>query len=294
MSRILTALIAAGLSAGALAQTAAPAAAPAPAKPAAAAPAAATAPAAAPATAAPAAAAAPASGNVATVNGKAIKKSDVDAILRVTKQPDTPEVRAAIRDTMILTEVLFQEARHRKIDQREDVRLESDMVQRRVAINAMMREEMDAHKPSDAAIQAEYDRQRKALGEKEYKAHHVLVDSEQEAKDIIAKLDKGDKFEDLAKASKDTGSAAKGGELDWAAPGTYVKEFSDAMVKLEKGKYTATPVKSQYGYHVIRLDDVRSSNPPSLDQVKPQIVQGLQSQAANEFVEGLKKKAVIK
>jgi peptidyl-prolyl cis-trans isomerase C len=296
MSRILCTIFAASLSAGALAQTAAPAAAPAPAK--------AAAPAAAPAAAASAGAsiatvAAPASGNVATVNGKPIRKADIDLFMKLVRSgnpelPDTAEVREKVREDLIQSEILFQEAHKRKIDSREEVRFEGEMAQRRVAITSMLREEVEAHKPTDAMIQSEYERQRAAMGEKEYKAHHILVESEQDAKDLIAKLDKGEKIEDLAKVSKDTGSAAKGGELDWAPAGNYVKPFGEALSKLEKGKYTAVPVKSQYGYHVIRLDDVRATTPPALEQVKPQIVEGMQRQFVRDFIEGLKKKAIVK
>jgi peptidyl-prolyl cis-trans isomerase C len=247
---------------------------------------------------APAAPAAPAAaspnGNIATVNGKPIKQSQLDMVIRQIKQPDSPELRKNITDKLIEIEVLTQEAKRRGISDREDVRFASENAARTVVIQALLRDEIDAHKPTDAQIQAEYDREIKASGDKEYKARHILVDSEEKAKEIIAKLDKGEKFEDLAKGTKDVGSAANGGELDWAPPGAYVKPFSDAMVKLEKGKYTAVPVQTQFGWHVIRLDDVRALKPPPLDQVKSRILEGLQQQQAKDFVEALKKKATIK
>jgi peptidyl-prolyl cis-trans isomerase C len=278
MSRALphfvAALTATALIAGAYAQTAAPAAAPA--KPAAAAPAAAP------------------SGNVAVVNGHAIKNTDLELVIRQINQKDTPELRAALRDKLIEFEILMQEAKKRKITDREDVKFNADNAARNVVIGSLLREELEKNKLTDDQIKAEYDRQKALAGEKEYKAHHILVDSEDQAKAIIAKLDKGEKFEDLAKGTKDAGSAANGGELDWAPAGAYVKEFSDAMVKLEKGKYTATPVKSQFGYHVIRLDDVRAMQPPPFEQVKQRIADSLQQQQVKEFVESLKKKATIK
>jgi peptidyl-prolyl cis-trans isomerase C len=107
-------------------------------------------------------------------------------------------------------------------------------------------------------------------------------------------LKKGAKFEDLAKKnSKDPGSGANGGDLDWAAPGSYVKEFSDAMVKLPKGKFTDAPVKSQFGFHIIRVDDVRETQLPPLDQVKPQIAQQLQQQKLQAYQKGLRDKAKV-
>ena len=275
MLRVLSFIAAAVLTAGAFAQTAEPAA---PTKPA----------------AAPAKDAAAPSGNVAVVNGHAIKTADMELVIRQINQKDTPELRAALRDKLIEFEVLMQEAKKRKIPEREDVKFQADNAARNVVIGALLREELEKHKLSDDQIKAEYDRQKSLAGEKEYKAHHILVDSEDQAKAIIAKLDKGEKFEDLAKGTKDAGSAANGGELDWAPPGAYVKEFSEAMVKLEKGKYTTTPVKSQFGYHVIRLDDVRAMQPPPFDQVKARIADSLQQQQVKEFVEALKKKATIK
>jgi len=268
------ALTATALTAGALAQTAAPTAAPA-------------------AAAAAKPAAAPA-GNVAVVNGHAIKTAELELVIRQINQKDTPELRAALRDKLIEFEVLMQEAKKRKISDREDVKFNSDNAARNVVIGALLREELEKHKISDDQIKAEYERQKSLAGEKEYKAHHILVDSEDQAKAIIAKLDKGEKFEDLAKGTKDAGSAANGGELDWAPAGAYVKEFSDAMVKLDKGKYTPTPVKSQFGYHVIRLDDVRPMQPPPFDQVKQRVAETLQQQQVKEFVEQLKKNATIK
>jgi peptidyl-prolyl cis-trans isomerase C len=250
--------------------------------------------------AAPAPAAAPAAsptasaGNVAVVNGKAIKISEMETIIRQIKQPDSPELRANLREKLIELEVLTQEAKRRKITEREDVKFAADNAYRTVIIQALLRDEIESHKPSDDQIKAEYDREKSMAGDKEYKAHHILVDSEAQAKDIIARLDKGEKFEDLAKGTKDAGSAANGGELDWAPPAAYVKPFSDAMVKLEKGKYTATPVQSQFGYHVIRLDDVRAMQPPPLDQIKQHIVEAIQQNQAKDFVESLKKKATIK
>jgi peptidyl-prolyl cis-trans isomerase C len=279
MSRALSlfaaAVTATALTAGAYAQTAAPAAPAAPAKSA----------------AAPAPAA---SGNIAVVNGHPIKTAELELVIRQINQKDTPELRAALRDKLIEFEVLMQEAKKRKITEREDVKFNAENAARNVVIGSLLREELEKNKITDDQLKAEYEVQKAKAGEKEYKAHHILVDSEDQAKAIIAKLDKGEKFEDLAKGTKDAGSAANGGELDWAPAGAYVKEFSDAMVKLEKGKYTETPVKSQFGYHVIRLDDVRAMQPPPFEQVKQRLADSMQQQQVKEFVESLKKKAVIK
>jgi len=143
-------------------------------------------------------------------------------------------------------------------------------------------------------MKAEYDKFATQNSGKEYKARHILVETEDQAKAIIAKLKKGGKFEDIAKKeSKDPGSGAKGGDLDWANPSNYVKEFSEALSSLAKGKTTETPVKSQFGYHVIRLDDIRDAQLPKFEDVKPQIGQQLQQQKIAKFQEELRAKAKI-
>jgi len=143
-------------------------------------------------------------------------------------------------------------------------------------------------------VKAEYDKFAAANSGKEYRARHILVEKEDVAKDIIAKIKKGAKFEDLAKKmSKDPGSGANGGDLDWANASSYVKEFAEALVGLTKGKMTETPVKSQFGYHVIRLDDVRDAQLPKFDDVKPQISQQLMQQKMAKFQEELRSKAKV-
>ena len=234
-------------------------------------------------------------GNVAVVNGTPIKRSELEVVMRQIKQPDTPELRKVITQKLVEFEVLTQEAKKRKLMDQEEIRFQVENAQRQALIQALIRDEVEAHKLGDEQVKAEYDREvAAASGELEYKAHHILVDSEDAAKAIIEKLDKGDKFEDLAKASKDTGSAANGGALDWSPAAGYVKEFSEAMVKLKKGETTKVPVKTQFGYHIIRLDDTRPITPPPFDQVKARITENLQQKQVRDFVDGLVKKATIK
>ena len=147
---------------------------------------------------------------------------------------------------------------------------------------------------TDADIKAEYDKFAASNGGKEFKARHILVEKEADAKAIIAQLKKGGKFEEIAKkSSKDPGSGANGGDLDWAAAGSYVPEFSEALAKLAKGKMTETPVKTQFGYHIIRLDDTREAALPKFDEVKPQIAQQLQQQKLAKYQEDLRAKAKV-
>ena len=169
-----------------------------------------------------------------------------------------------------------------------------ELARQTILIRELFADEQQKNPVTDAEIKGEYDKFVAANGGKEYRARHILVEKEEQAKAIIASLKKGAKFEDLAKKqSKDPGSGANGGDLDWASPGNFVKEFSDAMVALNKGQSTATPVKSQFGYHIIRLDDVREAQLPKFDDVKAQIAQQLQQQRLGQFQQDMRAKAKV-
>ncbi|HEY6897519.1 MAG TPA: peptidylprolyl isomerase [Rhodocyclaceae bacterium] len=233
---------------------------------------------------------------LATVNGKAIPKSRMDLVLASQKgqgRPDSEELRKAIRERLITLEAVSQEAGRKGIEKRTDVAAQIDMARQDILINAYLADFARSHQPADAAVKAEYDAYKASMGDKEYKARHILVEKEEEAKDIIARLKKGEKFEDLAKQSKDPGSRDKGGDLDWSVPGNYVKPFADALGKLAKGKYTEAPVKSDFGWHVILLEDTRNFNAQPLEELKPQIVQKLQRQMIDQHVQELRAKAKV-
>jgi peptidyl-prolyl cis-trans isomerase C len=231
--------------------------------------------------------------NVAMVNDKPITKATVDQFVQQLGQPDTPELRDKIKEQLIEREVFLQEAVKRGIPERADVKFQLDFVRKTAIIQNLFRDEQKKHPITDQQVQAEYDKQKATQGDKEYHARHILVEKEDEAKEIIEQLKKGTKFEDLAKKSKDPGSGGRGGDLGWAAPSAYVKTFSDAMIKLDKGKFTEVPVQTQFGYHVILLEDVRETQFPALDQVKSQISESIQNRQAQAFAEELKKKAKI-
>ncbi|MCB2000263.1 MAG: peptidylprolyl isomerase [Burkholderiaceae bacterium] len=235
--------------------------------------------------------------NIAIVNGKAVPTARVDALaqqLAKAGRPVTPEMQGQLREEIITREVFLQEAQKRGLDVTEDFRIQMDLARQSLLIRELFNDYQQKNPVTDADAKAEYDKFAAANGGKEYKARHILVEKEAEAKAIIASLKKGGKFEEIAKkSSKDPGSGANGGDLDWAAAGSYVKEFSDAMVALEKGKTTETPVKSQFGYHVIRLDDVREAQLPKFEEVKPQILQQLQQQKLAQFQQDLRAKARI-
>lgn len=234
--------------------------------------------------------------NAAIVNGKAIPSARVDEFVAALTQqgrPDSPELRTAVRDELIAREIFMQEAEKKGLSRHADVQRQLDSARQDILIRALIRDQLKTNPVTDADIKAEYDKLAKASGGKEYKARHILVDGEAEAKAITEQLKKGASFEELAKKSKDTGSAARGGDLDWASPDSYVKPFSDALVKLEKGKMTDAPVKSDFGWHVIRLDDVRDVQPPPLEQVKPQIQQELERRRIQSMQADLRAKAKV-
>ncbi len=234
--------------------------------------------------------------NIATVNGKPISKAREDAWVDQLKkqgQQDTPQLRAQVKDQLIQREVFMQEVAKRGLAEKPDVKMQLELQRQNELIRALMRSELERSPITDADVKAAYEEQKKATGGKEYKARHILVESEAEAKDITAQLKKGAKWEDLAKKSKDPGSAQRGGELEWAGAGAYVKPFSDAMTKLDKGQMTETPVQSQFGWHVIKVDDVRDAQFPPLEQVTPQIREALQQQKMAAFADQLRKAAKI-
>jgi peptidyl-prolyl cis-trans isomerase C len=168
------------------------------------------------------------------------------------------------------------------------------MARQEIIVSAYLRDWVRKHPITDAEVQKEYEKAKSQHGDKEYKARHILVETEEQAKALIAELKKGGKFDDLAaKNSKDTGSAQRGGDLDWNVPGTYDKQFSDAMVKLDKGKYTDTPVKTRFGFHIIQLDDVRPAKFATLAELKPRLQQVLAQNKIEALVKELRVKAKI-
>jgi len=233
---------------------------------------------------------------VATVNGVAIPKARVDYIVKSQAArgvPDNEQVRAQIREQLIAREVLIQDATRRGLAKTPEVQTELDLARQDVIYRAFVNDFIRTHPIPDAQLKAEYEKLKASRGDKEYKARHVLVEKEEDAKAIIAELKKGRKFEELAKQSKDPGSKDKGGELDWNSPAGYVKPFSDALVKLEKGKYTEVPVQTQFGWHVIQLDDVRPAKFPTFEEVKPQLTERLQEQQFSKMVTDLRAKAKV-
>ena len=234
--------------------------------------------------------------NVAVVNGKPIPSSRVDAVVKQVvaqgQQPDSPQLREMIKKDLIGREVLMQEAENKGFGKDAAVKQQIENARQAIVINALVGDYLKKNPVNDAEIKAEYDKFVAQTGDKEYHVRHILVGTEAEAKDIIAKLKGGAKFEELAKVSKD-GSAANGGDLDWASPASYVKPFSDAMVALKPGQITQTPVQTQFGYHVIKLEETRPTKLPALEEVKGQVAESLQQKKLAAYRDELLKKAKI-
>ncbi|WP_374433568.1 peptidylprolyl isomerase [Inhella sp.] len=224
--------------------------------------------------------------NIAIVNGKAVPKARAETLIQqVTKngQPRSPEMEKQVKDEVVRREILMQEAERRGIPASADFKAQMELARQAIMVRELQQSYLKTAPVSDADAQAEYDKVKAQQGGPEYRARHILVETEAEAVDLIKQLNGGAKFEDLAAKSKDPGSAARGGDLDWANASAYVPEFSQAMMALKKGEMTQNPVKSQFGYHIIRLDDTRESQFPAFADVKPQVVERLKQMRWAEF-----------
>jgi peptidyl-prolyl cis-trans isomerase C len=235
--------------------------------------------------------------NIAVVNGTPIPKARADALIAQLVhqgQQDTPQLQMAVREELVNREILMQEALRRGLPNRPDIKAQIAVAQQTVVLRSLIEDFVKKNTPTDAEVTARYNTLIKDAGGKEYHLHHILVDNEQQAKDLIAKIKAGASFEALAKQySKDPGSGKNGGDLDWSDPKAYVPEFAEAATHLQKGQMTDTPVHTQFGWHIIRVDDVRNTTPPPLEQVRPQIVQQIQQEKLQAFEEGLRKNAKI-
>ena len=234
---------------------------------------------------------------IATVNGVPVPRARAEALLsqqRARGMPDNDQSRNMVREELVNREVLMQEAQKSGIARSPEVASQLDLARQEIIISAYLRDWVRKNPVSDAEVQKEYERVKAEQGDKEYRARHILVETEDQAKTMVAELKKGGKFEELAaKNSKDPGSKDRGGDLDWHGPGDFDRAFSDAMMKLEKGKYTETPVRTRFGFHVIQLDDVRLGRFPSLAEVRPRIQQQLTQIRIDELVKGLRGKAKV-
>jgi peptidyl-prolyl cis-trans isomerase C len=234
--------------------------------------------------------------NVAVVNGKPVPKSRVDALLKQAtrggQQPVTPDLEKRARDEVVMREIFTQEAEKKGIAASAGYKEQMELLRQSVLIRELFEDYKKKNPATDAEAKAEYEKIKAEQSGTEYRARHILVESEDLAKKLIADIKGGAKFEDLAKKeSKDPGSGENGGDLDFAKPDNYVPEFSAAMTKLQKGQMTETPVKTQFGYHIIKLEDTREAQFPAFEDVKPQVMQKVEQAKLQAYQESLKKSA---
>ncbi len=233
--------------------------------------------------------------NIATVNGKPVPKARVDALIQQAERSGQklgPEIQQQARDQVVLREIFVQEAEKRGIAASADFRSQMELARQSILIRELFDDYRKKNPVGDDEAKAEYDKFKAQSTGTEYRARHILVEKEDEAKALIAQIKGGAKFEDLAKKhSKDPGSGENGGDLDFAKPDSYVPEFGQAMSKLKKGEMTDAPVKTQFGYHIIRLEDTREASFPAFDDVKSQIKQRLEQGKLQKFQEELRGKA---
>jgi peptidyl-prolyl cis-trans isomerase C len=233
--------------------------------------------------------------NIATVNGKAVPKSRVDTLVAQAQragQQVGPEVQVQARDQVVLREIFSQEAEKRGIAATPEFRAQMELARQTLMIRELFQDYSKKNPVDDAEAKVEYDKFKAQAVGTEYRARHILVEQEADAVKLLAQIKAGAKFEDLAKAnSKDPGSGANGGDLDFAKADSYVPEFGGALTKLKKGEMTDAPVKSQFGWHIIRLDDVREAQFPAFEEVKGQIKQRLEQGKLQRFQDELRGKA---
>jgi len=233
--------------------------------------------------------------NIAIVNGKSVPKARVEQLIQQAArsgQPVTPDMETQARDQVVLREIFVQEAIRRGMATKPDFASQMELARQSILIRDLFEDFKKKNPVNDADAKTEYDKFKAQATGIEYRARHILVEKEDEAKALIAQIKAGAKFEDLAtKNSKDTGSAPNGGDLDFAKSDSYVPEFGGALTKLKKGEMTDAPVKSQFGFHIIRLDDTREATFPGFDEVKGQIKQRIEQVRMQQFQEELRSKA---
>lgn len=234
---------------------------------------------------------------LAMVNGSPISQEMYDVYASKRGAQTQAGAPAPERDTvlneLINVELVTQDAVNKGIDKRPEIEEQMAWQRRSLLVTAGMRDYIEANPITDADLQKAYDEEVAGMDKTEYKARHILVKTEDEAKEIIKELDGGADFAELAK-EKSTGPTGKnGGDLGWFAPGSMVKTFSEAAAGMDKGTYTKTPVQTQFGWHVILLEDTRDMTPPPFDQVKAQLQPKVQKARIDSYIEQLRQHAKI-
>jgi peptidyl-prolyl cis-trans isomerase C len=234
--------------------------------------------------------------SAALVNGVSIPQARVDMRVKAAMQqgqPDSPDLRKAVRDDLINLEVITQAATKNGLDKQPEIALQLELARQSVLAGAFVQDYAKNHPIGEDVLKQEYEALKKRVGNKEYKLSHILVETEDEAKKVAAELKKGAKFSKVAKSNtKDPGSKDNGGDLGWAVPSNFVQPFGEAVLKLSKGQVSA-PVQTQYGWHIIKLEDTRELKVPPYEEVKPNLEKRLQQQAIQKNIEELRGKAKV-
>lgn len=233
---------------------------------------------------------------VAVVNGKEITQDSLNKYLSVVQRsadPKKSDPRAAL-DDLVATELALQEAAKTDILSREDVKQRIEDFTRNVLLTTWTKEKVEGFEVTDEDLQKTYDERVKKDADDEFKARHILLKTEEEANAVIKEVADGGKFEDVAKAKSTGPSASNGGDLGWFKSSTMVKPFADAVKEMEKGGVSKAPVKTQFGWHVIKLEDTRPAKLPALDTMKPQLKRMMAQQMMMDFMEKMKESADIK
>jgi peptidyl-prolyl cis-trans isomerase C len=243
-------------------------------------------------------ASAPAVAAVATVNGSPIPRADYDAFLKNLLQGKpatdlTPEQKNQVLDELITMKLVSTQAVKDGLDKDPDAAANLEVVRMRILSDAESQKILKGKEPTDAELHAEYDTAIGSMDKTEYHARHILVPTKEKADQLIKKLKAGAKFEDVAKAESTDNSKTNGGDLGWFTTSRMVKPFGDAVKTLKKGDITTEPVQTQYGWHIIKLEDTREVTPPPFDQVKAQVMKGVLQKKLVAYVDDLKKNAKI-
>jgi peptidyl-prolyl cis-trans isomerase C len=241
---------------------------------------------------------APASPAVAIVNGTSISKEEYDVYVKSLLQGKpqtqlTPEQKAQVLDEMITMQLVSAQGVKDGLEKEPEIAARLEVLRMRVLADAESQKYLKGKEPTDAELHAEYDSAIASMDKTEYHARHILVDSKEKAEAIIKKLKGGAKFEDLAKTESSDNSKTNGGDLGWFTLARMVKPFGDAVKGLKKGEITQEPVQTQFGWHIIKLEDTREVSPPPFDQVKTQVTNGVIQKKLQAYVDDLKKTATI-
>lgn len=235
---------------------------------------------------------------IATVNGKPYRLDVFRAFLserlqgRPVQQED-PQIQQQLLDEFMSLIVASQEAERRKLEDKREVVAALELARMQVLSNAAVAAMASEIEPSEKELKDAYERIKQQTSRTEYKARHILVKEEGEAKNLIKQLDKGAKFEDLAKKHSEGPTGKDGGDLGWVDPAQMVAPFGEALTKLKPGTYTKEPVHTQFGWHVIKLDETRQAKPPAFDEIKPQLINLLRRQKVGERIADMRNNAAV-